>query len=148
MKNNIFTRNLKNKGIALAVCAVVYLGLQILSMTLLNSVYIFEWMSRNFYCYTWVLALAMIVFDKTVPAYFVTFGNLIGTVTGQILGDIIREVKLNNITPDMTELDISIIEYTHHGVTIWGIILFASIVLGIIAEIIINSKKRKKLAAA
>lgn len=148
MKTNIFTRNLRNKAIAFAVCGVVYFVLILISATLLNSVYTFEWMLRNFYCYTWVLALAMIVFDKTVLAYFVTFGNLIGTVTGQILGDIIREVKLNNITPDMTELEISIIEYTHHGVTIWGIILFASIVLGIIAEIIIHTKKRKKLAAA
>lgn len=148
MKTNIFTRDLKNKAIALGVCGGVYLVLMLISATLLNSIYTFEWMSRNSYCYTWVLALAVIVFDKTVLAYFVTFGNLIGTVTGQILGDIIREVKLSNITHDMSEIDIMMIESSHEGVTIWGIILFASIVLGIIAEIIIHTKKRKKLAAA
>lgn len=147
MKVNIFKRNFKYNGIALAVCAVVYIALHILSMTLLNSIYVFEWMSRNYYCYTWVLALAMIVFNKTVLAYFVTFGNLIGTVVGQVLGDIIKKVKLNNITPDMTEFEISMIKWTHHGVFIWGIVLFASIALGIIAEIIIHNKKRKMLAA-
>ena len=148
MKENIFTCDLKNKAIALGVCGGVYLVLMLISATLLNSVYIFEWMSRSSYCYTWVLALAVIMFDKTVLAYFVTFGNLIGTVVGQVLGDIIREVKLSNITPDMTELEIDMIGWTHDGVTIWGIILFASIVFGIIAEIIIPNKKRKKPAAA
>lgn len=147
MKNNIFTRNLKNKGIVLAVCAVVYLGLQILSMTLLNSVYIFEWMSRNSYCYTWVLALAMIIFDKTVSAYFVTFGTLIGTVVGQVLGDILEDIAISKVTPDMDYSEIYL-KTAHQGVFIWGIILFASIVLGITAEIIIHFQKHKKLAAA
>ena len=148
MKANIYTHNLKPRATALAVCGGVYIALQILSMTLLNSIYVFEWMSRRFYCYTWVIALAAIIFNKTTLAYFVTFGNLIGAVGGQVLGDIIREVKLNNITPDMTELEISMIKWTHYGVFIWGIVLFASIVMGIVSEIIIHAVKRKNLAAA
>ena len=146
MKTNIFTRDLKQKGIALTICAVVYIALQILSMTLLNSTYLFEWMSRNFYCYTWFIALAMIVFDKTVLAYFVTFGNLIGTVIGQVLGDILEKIAWSKVTPDMDEGEIYL-KTGHQGVFIWGIILFASIVFGITAEII-RGKKRKKLAAA
>lgn len=147
MKVNIFKRNLKTGGIALAVCAVVYVTLQILSMTLLNSIYVFEWMSRNYYCYTWVLALAMIVFNKTVLAYFVTFGNLIGAVVGQVLGDILEDIAMSKVTPDMDYSEIYL-STMHRGVFIWGIILFASIALGIIAEIIIHNKKRKMLAAA
>lgn len=147
MKTNIFTRNLRNKAIALAVCGGVYLVLMLLSATLLNSTYVFEWMSRNSYCYTWVLALAVIIFDKTVLAYFVTFGTLIGTVVGQVLGDILVDIAMSKVTPDMdySEIYLSTI---HQGVFIWGIILFASIGLGIIAEITIHFKKRKKLAAA
>lgn len=146
---NIFTRNLKNKGITLAVGVVVYLGLQILSMTLLNSVYTFEWMGRNLYCYTWVLALVLIVFDKTVMAYFVTFGTLIGTAVGEILGNYIRDWQMNHITPDMTEIDIMMIRSSHQGVFIWGIILLSSIAVGIIAEIIRGRRgKLGKPAAA
>lgn len=147
MKENIFTRNLKNKAIALAVCGGVYLVLMLISATLLKSVYIFEWMSRNSYCYTWVLALAVIIFDKTVLAYFVTFGTLIGTVVGQVLGDILEDIAMSKVTPDMDYSEIYL-STMHQGVFIWGIILFASIGLGIIAEITIHFKKRKKPAAA
>lgn len=147
MKENIFTRNWKNKKIALIVCGAVYFILMIVLAGLLKSVYLFEWMSRNSYCYTWVLALAMIIFDKTVLAYFVAFGTLIGTVVGQVLGDILEKIAWNKVTPNMDEGEIYL-KTGHQGVFIWGIILFASIVLGIIAEIIIHSKKRKKLAAA
>lgn len=144
---NIFTRNLKNKGIALGICGGVYLVLMLLSATLLNSTYMFGWMSENSHCYTWVLALAFIVFDKTVLAYFVTFGNLIGDVVGHVLGDILKSIAWSKVTPDMDDGTIYL-STAHQGVFIWGIILFVSIVLGIIAEIIIHNKKRKNPAAA
>ncbi len=60
-------------------------------------------MSRNHYCYTWKAALALIVFDKTILSYCVTFGTLIGTIIGELLGTFLRNIQMSGITPDMDE---------------------------------------------
>lgn len=145
MKENIFTRNLKSKAIALGICGGLYLVLMLISATLLKSVYLFEWMSRNAYCYTWVLPLAVIMFDKTHLAYFVTFGNLIGTVIGELLGGVIRSIRMSGITPGMDGGEVYY-RSLHHGVLIWIAVMLASVIAGIIAEFV-RGKHPKQAAA-
>lgn len=142
---NIFTRNIKGKAIALAVTVVVYLGLQLLSMTVLSKFYLFEWMSRRIYCCTWIPAVVLIAFDKTLISYFVTFGNLAGTIIGQLLGDIIEAHQKSLITPDMDNSEIYLMTM-HQGVFIWSIIFTASIAVGIVLNIIFG-KRKKRLTA-
>ncbi len=144
---NVFTRNLKGKGVCLIVGAVVYLGLQILSATVLNSVYTFEWMSRNHYCYTWIAALVLIVFDKTILSYCVTFGTLIGTIIGELLGTYLRNIQMSGITPDMNGSERWYREL-HQGVSIWAVTLLVFVAAGVIAEIVRSRRAAHKKALA
>lgn len=142
---NILTRNIKGKLIALAIGVITYLGLQILSMTLLNRVYTFGWMADHLYCYTWIPALLLIVFDKTFLSYFVTFGSLAGTVIGEFVGSSIREQRMSQITSDMKVEEIHE-RSLHYGVLIWLVTIITFIAIGIMFSIFLN--KRKKQAAA
>lgn len=141
--NNIFTRNLKNKAITLIASAAVFGILYLLSMTLLNKVYLFEWTARNLYCYVWAIAAVLIVFDKLIVSYFVTFGNLIGILIGQFLGDFIRSQRMKLITPETTS-DVEYFLSYHYGAFIWAITILVCLAAGIVAQII--SSRRKKSA--
>lgn len=141
--NNIFTRNLKDKAVALIASAAVFGILYLLSMTLLNKVYLFEWTARNLYCYVWAIAAVLIVFDKLIVSYSVTFGNLIGILIGQFLGDFIRSQRMKQITPETTS-DVEYLLSYHHGAFIWAITILVCLAAGIAAQII--SSRRKKSA--
>lgn len=141
--SNIFTRNLKNKTIALITSAAVFGVLYLLSVTLLNEVYLFEWTARNLYCYVWVPAAVLIAFDKLIVSYSVTFGNLIGVFVGQFLGDFIRSLRMKMITPETTPDSEYFLSY-HHGAFIWAITILVCLAAGIAAQII--SGRRRKSA--
>lgn len=143
---NILTSNLKGKLIALSVGLVVYVGLQVLSMTVLKNVYVFEWMGRSRYCYTWISALLLILFDKTLISYFVTFGTLFGTIIGQYLGDFLCEQKMALITPDMSAEQQYYLSL-HHGVLIFAVTVLISVAVGIVLNIILRKPKNKPATA-
>jgi len=143
--DNIFTRNIKNKIITFAVCIGVYIALQLLSSTILNGIYTFEWMARNLYCYTWLPVIVLIVFNKTLMAYFITIGNLIGTIIGELLGSCLREQRMSGITSDMNGSEIALRSY-HHGVSIWLITIIAFVVVGIIVNIILSKRSKHTTA--
>lgn len=50
--NNILTRNIYGKLSTLVIGIIIYLGLQIFSMTLLREMYVFGWMADHLYCFT------------------------------------------------------------------------------------------------
>ena len=141
--SNIITRNLKNKAVAAIAAAAVFGGLYLISMTVLNGVYLFEWTARNLYCYVWVAVAVLIVLDKLYAAYTVTLGNLAGVVIGQLLGDFIASERAKLITPD-TSAEMSYILSSHDGATRWAVVLVFFTAAGIAAQII--SSKRKKSA--
>ncbi len=143
--SNILTRNPKNKLIALAFAAVIYGGLQILSVTALKEVYVFEWLGHNFYGYTWIAVLILIAFDQTTVACFMTFGNLIGAIIGQFLGDFIQGQRMSRITPDMSEEQRYLLS-THYGVFIWAFVLLGFAVLGIIFAVVPRIRRKQKSA--
>lgn len=141
--NNIFTRNLKNKAIALIASAAVFGVLYLLSMTLLNEVYLFEWTARNLYCYIWAIAAVLIVFDKLIASYAVTIGNLIGVLVGQLLGDLIISQRMKTISSETTS-DMEYLLSYHYGAFIWAITILVFIAIGITVQIVI-SKRGKTL---
>ncbi len=140
--NDIFIRNPRKKLIAFITAVIVYLGLQVLSMTALSEVYTFKWMADHLYCYTWIAVLVLIALDCTSLSYYLTFGNLIGTIVGEILGGFIREQRMGKITPEMEAGEIHE-RSIHYGVLIWLITIIASLVVGIIVNILL-SKRRKQ----
>ncbi|MBD5128526.1 MAG: hypothetical protein HDT43_01155 [Ruminococcaceae bacterium] len=139
---NIFTRNLKNKAAALIIGVVVFGVLYLLSRTVLESVYLFEWTSRNLYCYVWVLAAALIVFDKLIVSYSVTLGNLLGVVIGQYLGDFIKAQRVKEITPETTPDMVHELSM-HYGAGIWAITVLACLAVGITVQIITNKRRKR-----
>lgn len=142
---NVFTQHPKKKIIAFMVGVVVYLGLQIISMTLLNEVYTFGWMADHLYCYTWIAVIVLIAFDQIAISYFATFGNLIGTIIGEILGSYIRDQRMSQITTDMKVEEIEA-RSIHYGVLIWLITFAVILVIGIVVNIILSQKAKQASA--
>lgn len=143
-----FKKNFQRRLIAFFVCIGTYIILQLLSSTLLNDIYIFEWMARNLYCYTWLPAIVLVVFNQTITAYFITAGNLTGTIIGELLGDYLREQRMSGITSDMDASEVALRSY-HHGVLIWLIVLLIFTVLGVVLSVVLRvSKKRNRANSA
>lgn len=142
---DIFSRNPRKKLIAFITAVIVYLGLQVLSMTALSDIYTFKWMADHLYCYTWISVFVLIAFDCTSLSYFVTFGNLIGTIVGELLGGFIKEERMGDITTEMEAGEIHE-RSIHYGVLIWLITIIAFLAVGIIVNIIL-SKRRKQTTA-
>lgn len=138
---SFFMRHPKEKLISLIIGFVVYLTLQILSATVLSGVYTFGWMAGHLYCYTWVAVILLIAFDQPLLSYFVTFGNVCGTIVGELLGGLIRERRMSEVTSDMTVEEIEL-RRIHYGVLIWLITLAVFIIVGIAVKIAISRKTR------
>lgn len=139
---DFLTRNPRKKLISFVIALAVYVGLQILSMTLLKDVYMFEWMGRNLYCYIWVLSVLLIIFDRTLLSSFVTLGTLIGTILGHFLGSFILKITTSQITSDMDPGKIYNLS-CHKGVFIFVITFLVIFIVGVISEIILNIKAKQ-----
>ncbi len=118
---------------ATAITIMVFGCLYALSQTLLHDVYMFEWMVRNLYYFIWIPALICAVFNKIALSHAITFGNLVGVIAGQLLGDFIVSYNIICITPDIT---------VHHGTFIWMIIVLVFVVAGILLQIVSSSYKQ------
>lgn len=142
--SNIITRNIKGKLIALAFGLVIFIGLQILSVTTLKDVYLFEWLARERYCYyIWAAVIVLIFFDQTLISYFVTFGTVCGAFIGQYLGDYLEAKNLAKITPDMSNEMVYHLSY-HYGAFIFAGIVLGFAVVGIICALCISARHRKR----
>lgn len=137
---NILTRNPKSKLIALIVTVAVFGVLYIISQAFLKSVYLFEWASRGLYYYIWVPALLLIAFDKPIISYSITFGNVLGLIVGQLLGDFIRTRNMALITPETPPDQEYFLSY-HKGAFIWIITVLICAALGIAVQIITSKRK-------
>lgn len=131
----IITTNLKGKFIALGICAAVYLGLYLISVTLLGKVYTFDYLAVNLYYYNWISVIVLIALNKTVISYFITLGNLAGAIIGEVLGSGILNLRMNTLTPDSSVEEVYF-KSTHYGAFIWLITLLAFVVIGIISEVV------------
>lgn len=145
---NIF-RKLGDRRIAFFVCIAIYLVLWLVSVEALSDIYTFEWTSRNNYGYTWVAVVIFLIFDKTLPAYFITIGNVVGTIVGEFLGNFIIKQNLSHITSETSEDEIYLMTHTHQGWFIWIVTVLMFFVAGVILSIILNIRKKphKKISA-
>lgn len=138
----------KTKIIDLAICVAAYIVMHVLSSSVLGDVYIFEWMSRNrSFFFGAVIAIIPILFNKPLIAYFATLGTFFGGVSGQLIGDYIREKNLALITSDMSVEQQHFLSY-HRGFNILGGVWFGFLVLGVILSVIIGLWKKRKAKTA
>lgn len=138
-----FLRKLNDRRIAFFVCAAVYLVFGFISRTALKDVYTVEWAAHNLYGYTWVTVLAFLIFDNTLPAYFITFGSIAGAFIGEVLGNYILQRNISRIASDMSELEVSYILNTHQGWFIWSVTVFISFVVGVTLSIILSVRRKR-----
>ncbi len=142
---NVFTRNIKAKLIAFAVGLVVFVGLQVFSMTVMKDDYVFSWLGENKYSYVWVLAAVMIIFDQTLISYILMFGTILGACIGKFLGDFLEERTLAKITPDMDSGQVSmIIDHAHKGIFMYWYTVFGCLVIGIVLSIILRKRRDRR----
>ncbi|MDE7363110.1 MAG: hypothetical protein K2N38_14395 [Oscillospiraceae bacterium] len=137
-----FTHNIKNKIIALIIGAIIFGGLQVLSMTALKDVYLFDWLGRRLYCYVWIPVIWFTLFNKLAVSYSITLGNLAATITGELLGGYIRGIRMERITPETPSDQVYFLS-GHDGVFIWAAVLAVCVVVGIIIEWIIGKRKKR-----
>lgn len=120
------------------ITALVYMLIYYLSYRLFR-IDIFLWTADNKYCYIWILSFLFIIFRKYILSYCVTFGNICGIFIGQYLGDYIRNIRMEKITPYSTveqKWNLSM----HYGVAIWITVILIFLIIGLVASKIINKK--------
>lgn len=140
-----FFRKMLDRRAAFFVCMGIYAVLSIVSEIYLQQVYTFSWTVRNKYCFTWVAVLILLVFDNSLPAYFITIGNVVGTVVGEFLGSFI--VK-QNLSRAASQSEIRFITNNHPGQYIWGVTLFVFIAVYVALSITFSVRKKRALKSA
>lgn len=142
MRLNPFRKmSIKGRIIFTSAQLASFIIIYILSRTALSDVYLFEWTAHNHYLYIWIPVILLSMFNKTIISLFLTAGNLIGIILGQVLGDIIRRNNILKITDAMTEGEKYYLR-SHKGAYIWMLTIIISLLTGVAAHIIY--KKRVK----
>ncbi|MDO5718994.1 MAG: hypothetical protein Q4P34_08415 [Tissierellia bacterium] len=118
---------IKNCLITLLPFVVLYL----LSKTVFDNIYLFNWTARNFYLFLWILAIAFAILGKMIYAKAISFGNIVGILIGQFFGDFLRNKNMAKITESMTEEQKYHLR-SHKGVAIWLAIILISLILAYI----------------
>ncbi len=117
---------------------IYYLSYRVLSYRIFY-IELFVWMAENKYCYIWILSFLFILFRKYILSYCVTFGNILGIFIGQYLGDYIRNIRMEKITPFST-VEQKWYLSMHYGVAIWIIVILIFLIIGLVVSRIINKK--------
>ena len=119
---------MKKRIFAFCVVILSYGGLYLISKIYLRGYYLFNWTAVNSYAYIWVIALALICFNKIHVSISLALGNVAGIMLGQFWGDFIKNQNMLEITADMEGWQVH--KLTHHpGVEIW---LFTTLVFVLI----------------
>lgn len=108
---------------------LVFLGLFLISRSLLKNIYLFEWTSRYLYCCIWIIVLVLCIRKKINMAWFITVGNVVGIVLGQLLGEVIKNFRMKEITVK-TSAEEAYQLSQHYGVPIWALTIFVTLVAG------------------
>ena len=123
----------KDKKYYLFINIGSFLLLYLISTGFLENVYLFEWTSRNYYLYIWILPILMDLLDHHIRSISISIGNFAGIVIGQIIGDHIVEINKAKISPDMLPGKIEQLR-SHPGVWIWLLTVFLFYVAGVLME--------------
>jgi membrane protein YqaA with SNARE-associated domain len=103
------------------------------------DIYLPVWTADNYYLYIWVPVILLTLLNKTIISLFITAGNLIGILAGQVLGDIIRHNNMKKITDSMPEGQKYYLR-SHKGAYIWMLTIIISLLLGVAASIIYKKR--------
>lgn len=126
---------MKRKVIDAVVQLAVFLVLYLVSMNVLNDVYLLEWTARNKYLFIWVFVVIYIFANKRISAYALTIGNILGIIIGQLLGDYILRQNMGDMIPDI-DPEIAYQLTTHYGAFIWMAVVFVFAILGPVIDMI------------
>lgn len=111
----------------------VYAVLYFVSKTFFSGLYMFRWTASNHYWFSWVLVLYFVFMNKDIVARMITWGNIIGIVAGQVIGDLIQKYNATFITPNMDVQEKYMLLY-HEGPKIYVLFLVSFIILGLFFE--------------
>ncbi len=121
---------------------LLILGIVLLiSFTVLNSEYLFGWISHNwkFYLVLSSIALFLLFMKKRLISVFMTIGITTGIFVGNYLGALIKGYNEQKIIDSMKMEEIYRLRH-HPGFEIWIGIILLFIVIGAIIQIAIKKK--------
>lgn len=128
---------MKKKILAFSVVMFSFGGLYLVSQIYLQGYYLFKWTAANSYAYIWVIAFALICFNKIHASISLTFGNTAGILLGQFWGDFIKNQNMLKITADMEGWQVH--KLTHHpGVEIWLLITFVFVLICVAGNVLLR----------
>lgn len=123
----------KRKIFSLIVTIIMFFGFYFVSEIYLQKLYLFEWTSRHLYLGIWMIAIALILFNKILISFSITIGNFAGVVLGQYMGEWLRQQNISKIVPAMDPQTVYQLQH-HPGVEIWlltiGVFSLLSLLLG------------------
>lgn len=87
----------------LLITLSIYLIFYILCRTILSEMYIFEWASRRYFMYSFLLVIIFSSLNKIKGAYIVSIGNIVSIVIAHFIGEYFHKYNISKVTPDMAE---------------------------------------------
>lgn len=140
---NYIKVNLKTSILVLLITLLPFIVLYGVSRTIVADLYWFEWTIDNNYVYLWLVVIVLTLTKKYIIATFIAYGNAIGIVLGQYLGDAIHEANIKLITDSMSSVEISEL-HLHPAPQIWLYTILISITVSIILNILIKYRRSNK----
>ncbi len=130
---------MNKKFITYLLVALPFIIIYILSKIYFTEYYLFEWTTRHYYCYIWVLAFVLILFKKELYSFALSISNVLGIVIGQFLGDFLRNQNMLAITSETDNETIYRLSQ-HKGVMIWIITMMITIAVVYVINYIVRRK--------
>lgn len=118
---------LETKVFRCAITLLPYIILFILTKMFFNEVYLLDWLARRWYYGLWIITAVLAVFNFKL-SFFISCANIVAITLGQVIGDILQNYNISQITPDMTAEQQARL-YLHYGVFIWIISLLVSVAM-------------------
>lgn len=108
----------RHNNYCLIATIAIFLILYLVSKIYLRNLYLFEWTQRHCYLGIWIIAIGLILLNKTLISAFISVGNVVGIFLGQYMGDWIRKITMSQITAGMEPETVYQLQH-HPGVEIW-----------------------------
>ena len=128
------------------VLQLVIWGITYLICLYFKKLYFFGWLLQNKYIYIALFSAMFTLFGMYPYAYAVTFGNVIGMIAGELLGQYIHTILVGKITVDMNKDMAMVYRYeSYYHVFIWLFCIVACFILAIVYEIIKTKSKSEDI---
>ncbi len=132
--------NWKKHSINIVLLMLPFVVLYVLTDLFFEDIYLLEYMKHNHYCYLYLFVLLdYFLFKNNRLVYFLSYGNVIAIILGQVIGDILQSINMAKITDGMSEEEVYRLS-THHGAFIWLIVMLLIIYM----SYLLRKKERSK----